>query len=83
MRTERYSYARWLDGRGILYDTLADPDQLHNRYEQRDWRGLRGDLEELLQQHLAQRGDRFLPAAAYLERYGYAVDERGAIPYTN
>ena len=54
------------------YDTLADPDQLHNRYRQSDWRGLRGDLEDLLQQHLAQRGDRFLPAAAYLEQYGYA-----------
>ena len=83
VRTERYSYARWLDGRGILYDTLADPDQLHNRYLQRDWSGLRDDLEDLLQQHLAQLGDRFLPAAACLEQYGYAVDAGGAIPYTN
>ena len=83
VRTERYSYARWLDGRGILYDTLADPDQLHNRYLQRDWRGLGRDLEDVLQQLLAQRGDRFLPAAAYLEQYGYTVDESGAIPYTN
>ena len=83
VRTERYSYARWLDGRGILYDTLADPDQLHNRYRQSDWRGLKRDLEDLLQQHLAQRGDRFQPAAAYLEQYGYAVDAGGAIPYTN
>ena len=83
VRTERYSYARWRDGRGILHDTLADPDQLHNRYLQRDWSGLRDDLEDLLQQHLAQRGDRFLPAAAYLEQYGYAVDAGGAIPYTN
>ena len=48
VRTERYSYARWLDGRGILYDTLADPDQLENRYLQSDWRGLRGDLEDVL-----------------------------------
>ena len=83
VRTERYSYARWLDGRGILYDTLADPDQLENRYLQSDWRGLGRDLEDALQQLLAQRGDRFLPAAAYLEQYGYTVDESGAIPYTN
>ena len=82
VRTERYSYARWRDGRGILYDTVADPDQLHNRFRQRDWRGLRRDLEDLLQQQLARRGDHFLPAASYLEQYGYAVDERGAIPYT-
>ena len=83
VRTERYSYARWLDGRGILYDTLADPDQLENRYLQSDWRGLGRDLEDALQQLLAQRGDRFLPAAAYLEQYGYTVDESGAIPNTN
>ena len=24
-----------------------------------------------------------LPAAAYIDRYGFAVDERGAIPYSN
>ena len=31
----------------------------------------------------AERGDRFLPAADYREQYGPAVDDRGAIPYTD
>ena len=35
VRSARYSYARWLDGWGILYDTAADPDQLDNRYGDR------------------------------------------------
>ena len=33
VRTEHYSYARWLDSRGILYDTDADPDQLRNLFQ--------------------------------------------------
>ena len=83
VRTERYSYARWLDGRGILYDTADDPDQLRNLFHEPGSRATKQELEDTLQQLLAQRGDRFEPAAAYRDRYGYAVDTRGAIPYTN
>ena len=84
VRSARYSYARWLDGRGILYDTTADPDQLDNRYGSPACAALqRKRLEDAMQQLLAERGDEFLPAAAYIDRYGFAVDERGAIPYSN
>ena len=83
VRTARYSYARWLDGRGMLYDTAADPDQLRNLFDDAGYHATRRELEATLQQLLAERGDRFEPAAAYLQRYGYAVDERGAIPYTD
>ena len=83
VRGARYSYARWLDGRGILYDTVADPDQLRNLYRDDSCRSIRAELEDALQRLLAQRGDRFQPASAYREQYGYTVDERGAVPYTN
>ena len=81
VRGARYSYARWLDGRGILYDTVADPDQLRNLYRDDSCRSIRAELEDALQRLLAQRGDRFQPASAYREQYGYTVDERGAVPY--
>ena len=81
VRGERYSYARWLDGRGILYDTAADPDQLRNLFREDRCRSIRAELEDALQRLLAQRGDRFQPASAYREQYGYTVDERGAVPY--
>ena len=81
VRGARYSYARWLDGRGILYDTVADPDQLRNLYRDDSCRSIRAELEDALQRLLAQRGDRFQPASAYCEQYGYTVDERGAVPY--
>ncbi len=35
-----------------------------------------------MQQLLAERGDEFLPAAHYVERYGFTVDERGAVPFS-
>ncbi len=35
-----------------------------------------------MQRLLAERGDRFLPAAHYVERYGFTVDERGAVPFS-
>ena len=79
VRSARYSYARWLDGRGILYDTTADPDQLDNRYGSPACAALQRRLEDAMQQLLAERGDRFLPASHYVERYGFTVDERGAV----
>ena len=82
VRSARYSYARWLDGRGILYDTAADPDQLDNRYGSRSHAALQRHLEDAMQQLLAERGDRFLPAAHYVERHGFTVDERGAVPFS-
>jgi hypothetical protein len=27
-------------------------------------------------------GDEFLPSGEYIRRWGYAVDERGTVPYT-
>ena len=82
VRSARYSYARWLDARGILYDTAADPDQLDNRYGSPACAALQRHLEDAMQQLLGERGDRFLPAAHYVEGYGFTVDERGAVPFS-
>ena len=82
VRSARYSYARWLDGRGILYDTAADPEQLDNRYGNPACAALQRHLEDAMQQLLAERGDEFLSAAHYIGRCGFTVDERGAVPFT-
>ena len=82
VRSARYSYARWLDGNGILYDTAADPDQLDNRYGSPACAALQRHLEDAMQRLLSERADPFLPAAHYIERYGFTVDKRGAVPYT-
>jgi hypothetical protein len=44
---------------------------------------LRDRLDEQLQRKLAARGDEFLPAEAYIERFGYEVNEDLTIGFEN
>jgi arylsulfatase A-like enzyme len=81
VRTKRHTYVRALSGPWLLYDNIADPYQLTNLVHRPESAELQWELEERLQQLLAEFGDGFLPAQAYIERWGYEVDEKGAIPY--
>lgn len=81
VRTERYTYARTLDGPWLLYDNREDPYQQHNLIDTPDHADLQQEMDALLNRMLNERGDEFLPPAAYLERYGLSVDKTGAIPY--
>ncbi|MCE5279646.1 MAG: sulfatase [Planctomycetaceae bacterium] len=65
VRTQRHSYARWLDGRAVLYDLQADPLQVHNLADDPAAAGLRSNLESQLQRLLAQRHDTFAPCTDY------------------
>jgi hypothetical protein len=39
-------------------------------------------MDDLLRRMMKERGDELLPAQAFLDRYGYEVDEEwGAVPY--
>lgn len=81
IRTAGHTYVRNLDGPWLLYDNREDPCQLSNLAGREDHAGLQRRLDDQLQQEMARRGDTLLPAGHYLERFGYEVNEAGAIPY--
>ena len=82
VRTGRTTYVRKLDGPWLLYDNREDPYQLENLVDSPRFGDLQRELDHLLNRMLAVRGDEFLPSGAYLDRFGYKVNETGAIPYT-
>ncbi len=82
LRTQRYTYARTLDGPWLLYDNETDPYQQHTLVGHPDYADVQADLEAKLQQVLKTRGDDFLPGMTYIQRWGYTVNERGTVPYT-
>ncbi len=83
VRTQRYTYVRSLDGPWLLYDNERDAYQRRNLVHDADAGPVRRRLDTKLDALLAAHGDEFLPAACYLERFGYGVNDRGAVPYTN
>ena len=82
VRTERYTFVRDLRGPWLLFDNHADPHQQDDLVGRREHAALRADLDRTLTRKLAETRDEFLPAEAYIERWGYPVDERGTVPYT-
>jgi arylsulfatase A-like enzyme len=47
LRTARYSFTRYDNGEGELYDLYADPAQMENRYEDPAYAEVRASLDEL------------------------------------
>lgn len=83
LRTRQHTYVRTLDGPWLLYDNEADPCQLQNLVDDPDHADLLAQMDAWLTRRLAARGDEFLPSHRYLEEWGYEVDARGTVPYTN
>jgi len=83
IRTRRHTYVRNLDGPWLLYDNLEDPYQMRNLAGNADHAELQRRLDDQLMNEMALRGDALLPADHYLERYGYEVNDVGAIPHDN
>lgn len=81
VRTERYTYARRLDGPWLLYDNHEDPYQMNNLIGRPGHASLQQSMDDLLHRLMKERNDELLPARTYLDRYGYEVDEMGAVPY--
>ena len=79
----RHTYAETLEGPWLLYDNAADPDQIDNLADRAEHADLQIELKCELDGWLERTGDNFEPRMNYLERYGYAVEEKnGATPYT-
>ena len=83
IRTSRFTYVRDLNGPWLLFDNAVDPLQMTNLVElqSKSAEDLRLEMDGHLRQKLAQAHDEFLPAAAYITRWGYTVDKTGTAPY--
>ncbi|MCC6454134.1 MAG: sulfatase [Caldilineaceae bacterium] len=69
LRTERYTYARWLDGRPwLLYDNENDPYQLINLVDDRDYAHVQRELDIELEAQIAVTGDICAPGPELLRR---------------
>jgi arylsulfatase A-like enzyme len=82
VRTARYTYTRDLIGPWLLHDNVNDPYQQHNLNGVEGYGEVQAGLDRQLEALLLRYGDEFLPGEAYLQRWGYAVDETGTVPYT-
>jgi len=83
IRTRRYTYVRDLKGPWLLYDNQKDPYQLNNLAGKGDSADLQKRLDSLLAAKLKSTGDDFLPGTKYIDKWGYKVNSRGTVPYTN
>jgi arylsulfatase A-like enzyme len=83
LRTRRYTYVRDLKGPWLLYDNQRDPQQLKNLANQAESGELQKRLDALLAGKLKAAGDDFLPGTKYIDKWGYKVNSRGTVPYTN
>ena len=81
IRTQRYTYARDLNGPWLLFDNQADPYQQDNLVGKLESMKLQGDMEAILTRKLKKTDDKFEPAAAYITRWGYKVDSTGTVKY--
>ena len=74
IRTEKYTYAKDLNGPWLLYDNTKDPYQLNNLVGDEGYAMIQKDLEQKLQAMLDKRGDQFLPGEKYMEAWNYHWD---------
>ena len=81
IRSAGHTYVRNLDGPWLLYDNREDPCQLSNLAGREEHADLQRRLDGQLQKEMDRRGDALLPAGHYLEKFGYEVNEAGAIPH--
>jgi len=75
VRTERYLYVESLEGPWLLYDCMEDPLQMTNRADDPELEPVQRHLASHLRKKLAEQADEFLPADAYIKKWGYEVDE--------
>jgi arylsulfatase A-like enzyme len=69
LRTARYTYARWTDGRPwLLYDNAVDPYQLENLVNRLDYAEVQRTLEVELEAQIAVTGDLCVPGPELLRQ---------------
>lgn len=72
VRDARHTYVRTLDGPWLLYDNVADPEQLRNLCSDPAYAGEQQRLDAMLDGWLTRLDDDFLPGDRYLVRDGLA-----------
>jgi hypothetical protein len=70
VRDARYTYVRTRSGPWLLYDNVADPDQLRNLCGDPAYAAEQQRLDTAVDSWLAHLGDQFLDGDAYLARDG-------------
>ena len=83
VRTKRYTFVRDLEGPWLLFDNQADPYQMKNLVNDPKHSDVQKKLDTLLAAKLKVTNDEFLPGTAYIKKWGYKVNARGTVPYTN
>jgi hypothetical protein len=69
VRTERYTYVKWLTGKEELYDNQEDPYQMRNLAEARQDLPTMQKLRSRLKDLLADAHDTFMPGTGYADWY--------------
>jgi len=69
VRSERYTYAKWLTGKEELYDNLEDPYQMNNLAESNKDLPMLKKMRSRLKDFLAEAHDEFLPGTGYRDWY--------------
>lgn len=82
IRTERYTYAKDLNGPWLLYDNDADPYQLNNLCNKEEYKELQTDLETKLQEILVKHDDKFKDGSDYMKAWNYSWDSNDSIKPT-
>lgn len=80
LRTKRYTYVKSLEGPWLLYDNINDPYQLNNIVNDSRYSQLQNELDTWLTQKLRSMSDEFLTGIAYVQKWGYELDETGTVP---
>ena len=83
IRTRRYTYVKDLEGPWLFFDNEKDPYQMNNLVDNTDFADIRKKLDALLAKMLKERKDQFLTGPEYIEKWGYTVNARGTVNYTN
>lgn len=79
VRTDRYTYARRLNGPWLLYDNKTDPYQQNNLVNKPEFKDLQQKLETTLAQKLKETNDQFLPADSYMKLWKYNYDNKDSL----
>lgn len=84
IRTMQYTYVETPGEATLLFDNLADPEQMNNLIGNPVSNKLQDKLRGILQKKLKEIGDAdFKPKQYYLEKWGYRPGEGGSIPYSS
>jgi arylsulfatase A-like enzyme len=81
LRTNRYTYVRFIDGARQLFDNLNDPYQLNDLAAEGSSKELLESLETRLQELLAASDDPFAQPEALLKQWSVKLNEEGDVYY--